>query len=69
MLRRGLKTLDELDEAEEQERLEAEARAQLATAIRNPTGDLFDDLGLDPSNPFWATLDFSGEIPRASQGT
>jgi hypothetical protein len=52
MLRRGLKTLDKLDKAKEQERLEAEARAQLAVAIQNPTSDLFDDLGLDPSDPF-----------------
>jgi hypothetical protein len=52
MLCRGLKTLDKLDKAEERERLEAEEQAQLAVAIQNPTGDLFDDLGLDPSDPF-----------------
>jgi hypothetical protein len=69
MLCQGLKSLDKLDKAEEQERLEAEARAQLAAAIRNPTSDLFGDLSLDPSDPFWATLDFSGKMPRASQGT
>jgi hypothetical protein len=69
MLCRGLKTLDKLDKAKEQERLEAEARAQLAATMQNPTSDLFDDLGLDPSDPFWATLDFSGKMPRASQGT
>jgi adenine-specific DNA glycosylase len=63
MLRRGLKTLDELDEAEEKERLEAEAQAQLDVAMRNPTSDLFSDLGLDPDDPFWATLGFVGEMP------
>jgi hypothetical protein len=52
MLRQGLKSLDELDKAEERERLEAEAQAQLAVAIQNPTSDLFDDLSLDPSDPF-----------------
>jgi hypothetical protein len=63
MLCRRLKTLDKLDKAKEQEQLEAEARAQLTVAIRNPTSDLFNDLGLDPSDPFWATLDFGGKMP------
>jgi hypothetical protein len=63
MLCRGLKTLDKLDKAKERERLEAEAQAQLAVVMRNPTSDLFGDLGLDPSDPFWATLDFGGKMP------
>jgi hypothetical protein len=63
MLRQGLKSLDELDKAKEKERLEAETQAQLAAAIQNPTSDPFGDLGLDPSDPFWATLDFGSKMP------
>ena len=63
MLRQGLKSLDELDKAKEKEWLEAEAQAQLAIAIQNPTSDLFGDLGLDPSNPYQANLDFGGRTP------
>ena len=69
MLRRGMKTLDELDEAEEKERSEVAAQAQSAAGVQDPTSVLFGDPNFDPSDPFWATLDFGGEMPQASQGT
>jgi hypothetical protein len=60
MLRRGLKTLDELDEAEEREQREKEIQMQLAATLQAPSGDPFLDLGLDPSDPFWSTVDLGG---------
>jgi len=65
MLRRGLRTLDELDAAEEAERV--------ATAkITVPTGDFdFPEIPLDPveAEAFWASLDSGGEKLQASQGS
>ena len=75
MLRRGLKTLDELDAAEEAERLERE-RASRETNVLGPViseaVDLAAVLGLsdlDPDPSFWATVDFGGGIPQASPET
>lgn len=65
MLRRGLKSLDELDAAEEAERV--------ATAkITVPTGDFdFPEIPLDPveAEAFWASLDSGGEKLQASQSS
>jgi hypothetical protein len=63
MLRRSIKTLDKLDKAKEKERLGVAAQAQSAAEVQDPTSDLFGDPNFDPSDPFWATLDFSSEIP------
>jgi hypothetical protein len=70
MLRRGLRTLNELDALEEKERLEIGERERAvgeqpnaSTSFDVPIGDL------DPSDPFWASLGFGGETPQASQGT
>jgi hypothetical protein len=65
MLRRGLKSLDELDAAEEAEKV-------AAAAIPLPTGDFeFPEIPLDPveAAAFWASLDTGGEKLQASQGS
>jgi hypothetical protein len=65
MLRRGLRTLDELDAAEEAEKV-------AAAAIPLPTGDFeFPEIPLDPveAAAFWASLDTGGERLQASQGS
>ena len=78
MSKRGLKYLDELDAAEEKERLEKEKQEQVqlaaVTSVTSGEGVLPSDLAAalatyDPSDPFWATLDFGGGTPQASQGT
>ena len=83
MLRRGLKSLDELDATEEAERLALEREAS-TTEEETPPTDTFDSdflTSLDPSvavslysdfnpsDPFWAGLGFGGRTPRAAQGT
>lgn len=70
MLRRGLSTLDELDQVEERERLEAEAKQKALEATppeppHDPSLDFVgvasvDDSLLSPS--FWEAFEFSGEI-------
>lgn len=74
MIRRGIQTVDELEEIEEQERREKEdamwreqqVRATIASGS-DISGDLVDlvDLNFDPSDPFWATWDFTSGTPRA----
>lgn len=73
MLRRGLSTLNELDEAEEKEKEEEEKRkaeearksAELAGTERpssdgpaDPLYDPMDVLSLDPADPLWEDLGF-----------
>ena len=73
ILRRGLKSLDELDATEEAERLTAEKPSivedtPLLTKPSKPGSFSKIDPAViealsadfDPSNPFWATLDFDG---------
>jgi hypothetical protein len=65
MSKRGLKYLDELDAAEEAEKV-------AAAAIPLPTGDFeFPEIPLDPveAAAFWASLDTGGEKLQASQGS
>ena len=78
MAKRGLKFLDELDAAEERERLEKERQEAVQQAVDTSVaaneGPLDSDLAAalvayDPSDPFWASLDFGGGTPQASQGT
>jgi hypothetical protein len=81
MLRRGLKTLDELDEAEEKERLAKEEEVRRLAAAGSPVSsgtilseevDLAAILGLndfEPDPSFWATVDFDGGTRQASQGS
>ena len=78
MLRRGLKSLDELDAVEEAERL---AEVQTPVETDPPTSeapDPYDSLdpelaaalaAYDPSDPLWASLDFGDEMPQAIPGT
>jgi len=59
MLRRGLKTLDELDAAEEAERVAAERLAQNPPSVESflPPGLIFDEALPGPPSPsFWAYL-------------
>ena len=63
IFRRGLSSLDELDVVEAKELENAAARDREVPA---PGLDSFDLPDLDPA--FWDNLDFSGEIPQASQG-
>jgi len=70
MLRRGLKTLDELDAAEEKERLEKEEMeryAAIAAGQPESSADFFQSF--DPSDPAWGGLGFADETPQASQGS
>ena len=73
MLRRGLKSLDELDAAEEAERLAAERPPVVKDTppLTEPyEPGSFGEMDpaviealsadFDPSDPFWATLDFDG---------
>ena len=74
MLRRGLKTLDELDAAEEKEKREAE---QAALALSIPSGPSVAASGLDPGvepdfDPsvfFWEVPGFVDGTQQASQGS
>jgi hypothetical protein len=77
MLRRGLKTLDELDTLEQ---LEREERDHAVVLPPNPAlGSLFplvnsseSEVQPDPaflSDGFWEDLGFDGGIPQASQGS
>lgn len=72
MIRRGLQTVDRLEEIEEQERREKEDAMWREYQIRAMTGSSPDvlgdlvDLNFDPSDPFWATWDFGSGTPRAS---
>ena len=68
MLRRGLRTLDELDAA-----VAAEEAAK-AASVPLPSGGLefdFPEIPLDPGEAaaFWASLDNGGEKLQASQGS
>lgn len=70
MSRRGLKFLDELDAAENKERVEEEKREaerQQLTATSAAFGDFL--LPEDPADPFWATLGSAGETAGSSQGS
>ena len=81
MIRRGLKTMDELEEVEGRERLEnerVEKEKEMASAsVAGPSDDSFAfDSSLDPSilasmdSPsFWANSGISGEMPPTSQGS
>ena len=76
--RRGLKFLDELDTTEEKERLEKERQEAIQqavdTSVAASDGPLDSDLAValmayDPSDPFWATLDFGSRTTQVSQST
>lgn len=78
MLRRGLKTLDELDAADaaDKERLEQEeaARALVSGVLEDPafsvnagSGGLFLDLG--PDQAFWESLGVVDGTPQEGPGT
>lgn len=81
MSRRGLKFLDELDAAEEKERVEKEAleaaasSAAPADASAATVDPPFDPVlaaalaAYDPSDPYWATLGFDGGTLPTSQGS
>ncbi|OBT40809.1 hypothetical protein VE00_08918 [Pseudogymnoascus sp. WSF 3629] len=77
MLRRGLKTLDELDAAEEADRVAAEKQAEEAASAQPSSEPLaptdepfvpFDPAGLSPS--CWSDFlrDVSVSTPRAAHG-
>ncbi|OBT49698.1 hypothetical protein VE04_10208 [Pseudogymnoascus sp. 24MN13] len=76
MLRRGLRTLDELDEAEEKDRLEAEARDALLPSPPTTTSgpatsphDLFPDVDPSVFSPgYWATWGADASTPGATHG-
>lgn len=81
LIRRGLETMDELEEAEEQERLEAERagseKEAASASVAGPSDNSFAfDSSLDPSilalmdSPsFWANSGIAGEMPPTSQGS
>jgi hypothetical protein len=70
MLRRGLKTLEELEEVEEKERREAERDASSSADVSaDLVGDPAFDLPSDPDDPFWATLDLGGGTPATTPGS
>ncbi|KAM0133375.1 hypothetical protein ACHAP3_005898 [Botrytis cinerea] len=82
MLRRGLKSLDELDALEEKERLEKERiekeKEMASASVAGPNDDsfAFDSSSLDPSllasmdSPsFWANPGIAGGTPPTSQGS
>lgn len=69
MLRRGLSSLDELDVAEEKERLDQAATEQVTESLEVPPldSDLLAAVSdFNPSNPFWADLGFLGVATSAS---
>lgn len=76
MLRRGLRTLDELDAAEDKERREREQEEERQRVATETVGsssavvdlDFFDPSLPGPDDPFWAALDIAGGTPRVSQG-
>jgi hypothetical protein len=74
MVRRGLKTLDELEEAEERERQMETERAAVEAAATQVHGqaavaDPFAGIEIPLLPPeVWANWDFAGETPQASQG-
>lgn len=74
MLRRGLKTLDELDAVEEKERLNREmdeavkAAALLAPGLAGPSGSLLEWPESDSQAP-WLAPGFFDETGQASQGS
>ena len=72
MSRCDLKFLDELNATEEKERLEKEkqevVQQAIDTLVATSNSPLDSDLtaalmAYDPSDPFWATLDFGGGTP------
>ena len=78
MSRQGLKFLDELDTTEEKERLEKERQEAVQQAVNTSVATSDSPLDSDlaaaltaynPSDPFWATLDFGGRTTQASQST
>jgi hypothetical protein len=80
MVRRGLKTLDELEEAEEKEKQMESGRVTAEAAARPPSA-LVPALPATETDPFaglgalslppevWAEWDFAYENPQPSQGT
>jgi hypothetical protein len=75
MLRRGLRTLEELDAAEAEEKRETEAAATQTGSsdpVPAPANAPLDPLGglaLDPSDPFWTALGFVGGSWQAAPDT
>jgi hypothetical protein len=71
MSRRGLKYLEELDAAEEAAIRENEARViEKSPPLITDSVDLSQVLGVSDFDPsFWATVDFGGGMPQASQGS
>lgn len=69
MIRRGLKTMDELDAAEEEER--AAAASSLPTSRPGPGAPNLEPAMLDwpDSESFWAALGADDDIPQATQGS
>jgi hypothetical protein len=74
MVRRGLKTLDELEEVEEKERQMETERAAVEAAATQVHGqaaaaDPFAGIEIPLLPPeVWANWDFASETPQASQG-
>jgi hypothetical protein len=74
MVRRGLKTLDELEEVEERERQMETERAAIEAAATQVHGqaaaaDPFAGIEIPLLPPeVWANWDFAGETPQVSQG-
>ena len=80
MLRRGLRSLDELEAAEEKEREEAEKEGVATAAVPHSEPINLSDPELDPSlveaishfdpsDSFWADLDFGGGTMPTMQGS
>ena len=76
--RQGLRFLNKLDATKEKECLEKEKQEVVQQAVNTSvaTNDspLDSDLTVallayDPSDPFWATLDFGGRTPQVSRNT
>ena len=74
LIRRGLKTMDELEAVEEKEKqMETERAANEAasTQVHGPAAEADPFAGIEiPLLPpeVWANWDFAGETPQASQG-
>ena len=77
MLRRGVRSLDELDELLQKERVEKEKEAaSVSVAVPSDDSFAFDSSSLDPSilasmdSPsFWANPGIAGGTPPTSQGS
>jgi hypothetical protein len=71
MLRRGLRTMDELEAVEEREKQEGEERArrEAATTVPDqPAPDPYDFDALALDQAFWAEMGSAGGNSQASQG-